>query len=180
MPPPKKTAKKAAKKAAKKSAGHRYGEHHQANDMRRAYEHMGRLQVLGKLLKTSARDAVDALSELAHKQIEGGYNKDAADLLRASEHLSFAFLAEDDSPVSAELEQSISEHFDELMRRADEHSEDQERHSSVLAGLYQSFRKSALKAFKDRAFHQALEFVRAAEALAHVKQNGPEQVREWR
>jgi hypothetical protein len=171
MPPP----KKAAKKAAKKGAGHPQDEHHQANDLRRAYEHMGRLEVLRKSLKSSMAEAVAELTKLAQREIEGGHNKDAADLLRASEHLSFAVLA-GDSPVggriSAELERSISEHFDELRRRAAEHWEDKERHSSTLVKLYQSSHKSAIKAFKDGAYHQALEFARAAEALAHVKQDG--------
>jgi hypothetical protein len=157
VPPP--------KKAAKKAAGHHHDRHRQANDLRRAYEHMGRLEVLQKSLKSSSADAVDALTKLAQKEIEGGHNKDAADLLRASEHLSFAVPA-DDSPRgglrSTELVQSISEHFDELTRRADEHWEDQERHSSILARLYQSSRKNAVK---------ALECARAAEALAHVKQS---------
>jgi hypothetical protein len=79
-------------------------------------------------------------------------------------------------PISAELKRSIAEHFDELTRRAEEHWEDKELHSSILAVLYQSSRKSAVKAFKDGAYHQALEFARAAEALAHVKQDGPQRL----
>ena len=59
----------------------------------------------------------------------------------------------------------------ELTRRADEHWDIEEQHSSVLAGLYQSVRKSAIKTFKEGAYHQALEFARAAEALAHVRQD---------
>jgi Calcineurin-like phosphoesterase len=46
MPPPKKAAKKAAKKAVKKTAGHHHDKHHQAKDLRRACEHMGRVAVL--------------------------------------------------------------------------------------------------------------------------------------
>jgi hypothetical protein len=174
MPPPKKAAKKSAKKAAKKSAGHHQDTHHQANDLRRAYEHMGRLEILQRSLKSSTADTVAELTRLAQKAIVGGHNKDAADLLRASEHLSFAVLAGENPEagrIPAELEQSITEHFDELLRRADEHWEDQERHSSTFAGLYQSSRKSALSAFKRGAYHQALEFARAAEALAHVSQD---------
>lgn len=171
MPPP----KKAAKKAPKKSVGHHHDKHHQANDLRRAFEHMGRLEVLRGSLKTSAADTVGVLVRLAQKEIEGGHGKDAADLLRASEHLSFAVLAGDSSAIgriSAELKRSITEHFDELMRRAEEHWEDKEQHSSTLAGLYEGSGKSAFKAFKAGAYHQALEFARAAEALAHVREDG--------
>jgi hypothetical protein len=47
MQPPKNAAKKAAKKTAKKTVGHHHDKHHQPNDLRRAYEHMGRVAVLG-------------------------------------------------------------------------------------------------------------------------------------
>ncbi|NYF92242.1 hypothetical protein RBB79_00185 [Tunturiibacter empetritectus] len=176
MLPPKKAAKKAVKKAAKKPAGRHHDKHHQANDLRRAYEHMGRLEILRKSHKSLTADAVGELTKLAQKEIEGGHHKDAADLLRASEHLSFAALAGDShgsTRISAELEQSITEHFDELTRRADEHWEGHTGQSSILDALYQSSRRSAVRAFKDRDYHQALEFARAAEALAHVKQGGP-------
>lgn len=175
MPPTKKAPKKAAKKAAKKRAGHDYDKHHQAKDLRRAYEHLGRVEVLRGNLESSSGDAIAELIKLAQQEIKDGHSKDAADLLRASEHLSFAFLAGDKagvSRISAELQQSITEHFDELMRRADEHWEEKQ-HSGNLVALYQSSRKSASKSFKNGAFHRALEFARAAEALAHVKQHGP-------
>jgi hypothetical protein len=168
--------KKAARKTAKKTVGHHHDKQPQANDLRRAYEHMGRLEVLRKSLDSSAAGAVDALTKLARSEINGGHIKSAADLLRASEHLSFAGLAED-SPIgghiSIELERSIKEHFDELTRKADEHWGDKVRHASTLTEHYQCFRKSAAGAFKNGAYHQALEFARAAEALAHVRQDAP-------
>ncbi len=176
MPPPKKAAKKAAKEAAKKSAGHDHDKHHQAKDLRRAYEHMGRVAVLRQSSKSSATDAVAELTALAQGAIKDGHTKDAADLLRASEHLSFAVFAGEVSPivrVSAELKESITEQFDELTRRADEHWGKEKEHSSILTEIYQSGRNSAINTFKTRAYHQALEFARAAEALAHVKQHGP-------
>ena len=175
MPPPKKAAKKAANKAAKKVAGHPHEKHHQAKDLRRAYEHLGRVAVLRESSKSSATDAVAELTALAQRAIKDGHTKDAADLLRGAEHLSFAVLAGEVSAivrVSAELKESITEHFDELMRRADEHWREEEEHSSILTSIYQSARSSATKTFKTRAYHQALEFARAAEALAHVKQHG--------
>ena len=69
MPPP--------RKAAKKTAKHPHDKHHQANDLRRAYEHMGRLELLGKTQRPSAFEAVGALTKLARSEMEGGYKKAA-------------------------------------------------------------------------------------------------------
>ena len=168
MPPP--------KRAAKKIPGRHHENHHQANDLRRAYEHMGRVAVLGQSSTSPMADAVAELTTLAQRSIKDGHGKDAAELLRASEHLCFAVLAGEVAAavgISADLKQSITEHFHELTRRADEHWEEEEEHSHILAGIYHSARTGAAKAFKARAYHQALEFARAAEALAHVKQHGP-------
>lgn len=135
---------------------------------------MGRLEILRRSLKSSTPNIVTELTRLAQGAIEGGHNEDTADLLRASEDLSFAVLAGENlgaGRIPAELEESITEHFHELMRRADEHWEDIEQHSSALAALYQSSRKSAVRVYKGGAYHQAIEFARAAEALAHVRQD---------
>ena len=174
MPPLKTVASKAAKKAAKKAAGHHHDKHHEAKDLRRAYEHMGRLEILRKSLDSSTEDSVAKLAKLAQKMIASGHNKDAADLLRASEHLSFAHLAGDVAGVgslSSKLEATITEQFEELTRKADEHWS--EEHSGIVAALYKRSRKSALKALKEGAYYQALEYARAAEALSHVKQTEP-------
>lgn len=168
MPPPKKSAKKAAKKAA----GHHHHKHHQENDLRRAYEHMGRTAILRQASKSSRMDAVAELTSLAQQAIKDGHSKDAADLLRASEHLGFAVLAGEVSGVvrvSADLKEAITDQFDDLTRRADEHWEEEEAHSQTLTAIYEGSRESATRAFKVRAYYQALEFARAAEALAHVK-----------
>ena len=174
MPPPKKEAKQAPKKTTKKAAGHDHHKHRQANDLRRSYEHMGRIAILRQSSKSSETDAVAELTTLAQQAIKDGHSKDAADLLRASEHLSFAVLAGEVSAivrVSADLNESITEHFDDLTRRADEHWEEEEEHSKTLTEIYEFSRKGAARAFKARDYHQALEFARAAEALAHVKQH---------
>ena len=173
MPPPKKAVKKAVKKSAKKAAGHHHDKHHQAKDLRRAYEHMGRLQVLESALTSSAADAVGVLARLAQHAVEGGNHKGAADLLRASEHLSFAALADkrpDTVRLAAELESSIEEQYVDLSRRADDHWEDNGQQSVLVTAIYERARNSAAKAFKNGAYHRALEFARAAEALAHVDQ----------
>ncbi len=115
------------------------------------------------------------LTKLAQGAISGGHNKEAADLLRASEHLGFALLGGNDrfgGNVSPQLERSIAEHFDELMHRAEKHWKEGKR-SSILREIYASSCESASRAFRARAYHQALEFARASEALAHVKLHGP-------
>ncbi len=174
MPPPKKAAKKAPKKAAKKKPGHHHDKHHQSNEVRRAFEHLGRVAILRNSLKSPRAEAVAGLTTLAQQAINDGDSKNAADLLRASEHLSFAILAggvAGEVRISAELKQSITEHFDELTRKADEHWK--EEHPDMLAEIYQGARESAANALKTHAYHQALEFARAAEALAHVKRQDP-------
>jgi hypothetical protein len=176
MPPPKKAAKKAAKNDVRKTARHHHDKHRQARDLRRAYEHMGRVAVLRQASKSLETDAAAELTALAQKAIKDGHHKDAADLLRALEHLGFALMAGEVSEVvrvSAELKDSITEQFHELTRRAAEHWDVEQKHSGVLNDIYQSACRSASHAFKAGAYHQALEFARAAEALAHVKQHGP-------
>lgn len=74
--------------------------------------------------------------------------------------------------ISAELKRSITKHFDELLGRANDHREGHEKRSSILTVLYERSRTSAVRAFDGGAYHQALEFARAAEALAHVRQDG--------
>jgi len=69
MPPPKKAAKKAAKKSAKKAAGHHHNKHYQEKDLRRAYEHMGRVAVLRQASESSGMDAVAELTTLAQQAV---------------------------------------------------------------------------------------------------------------
>jgi len=186
MPPP----KKAAKKAAKKLAMHHADKHHdhekkphkdskkEGKDLRRAFEHMRRVAILQPTLQPSAADTVTTLATLARQQLASGNNKDAADLLRGSEHFSFAVSAGNDSDevkgvkLSNGLVLAVREQFEELCERADEHWSEEEDRPDALTAIYQSARKSAAKAFKGGEYYQALEFVRAAEALAHVKMHG--------
>ena len=162
-------------KKAKKGAKHQDDPHRQGNDLRRAYEHMGRLEVLLKSLRSSTAEAVSTLTEIALTEMDGGHNKSAADLLGAAEHHSFAVLAGKAAPaasLSEELKHSITEHFDELLERAEDHWEDHREQISPLAGLYKASRANAVKALQQGAYYPALEFARAAEALAHVRPSG--------
>lgn len=170
MPPP----KKAAKKAAKKHAPH-YEAHHHGKDLRRAYEHLGRVEILRRCQPSLTGGPLQTLAALAQRELAAGHLKDAADLLRGAEHLIFAALAEDavKSPKpSPQLAEAIEEQFHELTARADEHWERAEAHAGELALIYGNCRESAARAYDNGRFHQALEFARAAESLAHAGKHG--------
>jgi hypothetical protein len=168
--PAKKAAKKSAKKAAKKAA-----HHHPSHDLRRAYEHLGRIETLESALNPAAANSVSTLAALAQQELASGHGKSSADLLRAAEHLSFAALAPEgaDTRVSPDLKAAIAAEYDHLLRRAADHwSEPAPRHPAV-ASLYPATLKQAQTAFKSAAYRQALELARAAEALAHITRQGP-------
>jgi hypothetical protein len=160
MPP----AKKAAKKRAK-PAPHKYDE---GKELRRAFEHTGRVDILRRSLSPSAAEAISALVAMASAELASDRNHEAAELLRASEHLSFAALAAPpvEAPLTPELQGALEEQFEELRRRAEEHWEANQR--GKLASIYNKAHEAALRSFSRRAWHQALEFARAAEALSHV------------
>jgi hypothetical protein len=164
-----------------KAAKHAGPKHHQAKDLRRAYEHLGRVEAIQQTLPPSSQNDIHTLVTLAEKELNGAHNKDAADLLRAAEHLSFAALAETDTKkpkLSEQLETAITEELEHLTRKASEHwdnEEESERHLTVTALFHRSLETSA-KALSHRAYWQALELARAAEALAHVKKHGPDQL----
>lgn len=88
---PKKAHKKAAKKAPKK--GPKHHEEHGGRDLRRAYEHLGRLHALQGLLASEVAGQVKGLTGLAESRLQADDAKSAADLLRAGEHLAFGSLA---------------------------------------------------------------------------------------
>jgi hypothetical protein len=169
--PAKKAAKKAAKKMAKRFAHHR----HPAHDLRRAYEHLGRVDILEGALAGTHFRYVSALAELAEQQLASGHPRNAADLLRAAEHICFAALAPEDRPgpvslVSAELKAAIADELKNLTRRAEEHwpdAEDEQPHP-VIDTIYRAALDQARLAFSSGAYRPALELARAAEALAHL------------
>jgi hypothetical protein len=180
MTPPKKAAKKAPKKAAKKSAmkmPHLPPEKGKdRKDLRRAYEHMGRIEALqASLGAESALLAIRGLGSLARTELESGHAGDAADLLRGAEHLSFAAMTggiDQTGVVSADLEGAIRDHFAKLMERAAEHWQEENGKLGELNETYVLARQGATDAMEAGAFHQALEYARAAETLAQVKLHG--------
>ncbi len=171
--PAKKAAKKVASKAAKKAP-----HHHPSRDLRRAYEHLGRIEILEGALVGSAYVEVSSLANLAEQQLVSGHAKNAADLLRAAEHISFAALAPHESStgtprVSAELKAAIAGEIDHLRQRAEDHWAEGDDDRRVLEGLYSRTLKQARMAYARGMYRPALELARAAEALAHVTDGLP-------
>ncbi len=164
--------KKAAKKHAKKHEGkHHDKKHHAGKDVRRAYEHLGRLEALQAVLPAGSVSQVRQLSELAQQAIRDDDSKSAADLLRAAEHLSFAALAAAgkeklDNPA---LGEALTAEFEHLWGKAEEHWDDgDDGREPVVAALYAKSLEAAETAMQKGSYRRAMEFVRAAEALAHT------------
>jgi hypothetical protein len=170
--------KHSARKAApKKHADDKPGKdkhakkHGHSKDLRRAFEHMNRVQCLHGSLKRTAARSIDVLAALAQQELTSGEEENAADLLRAAEHLAFAFLADDavTDSLPPELLAAIHEQFERLQHKANEHWKEQHKPHGELARIYEAAKTASAKALKEEQYHRALEFQRAAEALAHVE-----------
>jgi hypothetical protein len=169
MPPPKKAAKKAAKHASR----HADPKHRESKDLRRSFEHLGRIEALHSTAAL-AQD-VGLLVTFARQQLKDGDASNAAEFLRAAEHLSFASLASQNAipiKVSGATEQAIEDEFQHLSRKAEEHW-DPRGANSQIAAIYDATLDNAQRAFKKSSFHVAMESIRAAEALARVEPLGP-------
>jgi hypothetical protein len=164
--------KKAEKKAAKKSAKDHGKKHHEGKDLRRAYEHLGRLSGLEKLLSGGVRTQIGLLTDLAQRSLQEGEQKTAADLLRAGEHLGFGSLASQAkaSRLSDDLASAIDVEYEHLVDKAEEHwgKHDGNRPGGIEE-VYESMLDAANVAYGKGAYRRALEFARGAEALAHVR-----------
>ncbi len=159
-----------AKKAAKKAAKHVHHEDNGTKDIRRAYEHLGRVQILhGSLDKQAIKD-IATLTMLAEQQLAGERMKDAADLLRAAEHLSFGALnsSKAEKRIDPKLEEEIGKEFHHKLEKAEEHWTEKSDHHAAVQDIYTSVTERALKAFQNGAYRRALELARGAEALAHA------------
>ena len=168
-------------KAAKKSAKHHDPKHDSAKDLRRAHEHLGRVDILQRVLQPKQADDVKSLVTLAEQELENGHRKDAADLLRAAEHFSFAALAHETAEpdeVSGDLENALSEEFEHLTMKAEEHWEHEEERHKLVATLYTGALKHSRKALERGRYRQAMELIRAAETLAHVKKHDPNELQD--
>lgn len=148
-----------------------------ANELRHAYECLGRIEILEGALAGSPFVDVTALANLAQQQLGAGYPGNAADLLRSAEHLCFAALAPahvNDSLVNPELKRAITVEFETTTRRAEEQwHEDERANRHVIEDLFARALDKARHAFTRGAFRPALEFARAADALSCVREGLP-------
>lgn len=168
MSPPERAASKDAAKATKTSAAH----HPNSHDLRRAFEHFGRIEMMrASGLSAMSLGAVDIMVLFARHEWEAGFAHNAADLLRAAEHICFgarlfdSTLFESIPPI---LHDSVIAHFRELMHRADHHWHDAS-HPFEFVAVYKFAQEMANQAIERNAYQAALEYARAAEALAHLR-----------
>ena len=151
---------------------------HPGDDLRSAYEHLGRVEIIEGALAGSPFVDVAALANLAQQQLGSGHARNAAHLLRSAEHLCFASLAPaqvTDALVGADLKSSISAEFEALMQRAEQRWTDdaEEISREVIARLFADIVAQARRAFARGAFRPALELARAAESLSDVGEGLP-------
>ena len=147
----------------KKAAKHPDKKHHEAKDLRRAYEHMGLVEILQQISQPLFADEVNVLGTMAQQALQSGHPKEAAELLRSAEHLSFASLAGENAKsgrLAEDLEKAIMDEFEHLTGNAEEHWEHGgDRHKAITA-IYKNSLKKANQAMKQREYHRALELAR--------------------
>jgi hypothetical protein len=163
--------KSAAKKSAAKKIAAKHAEHAE-RDLRRAYEHMGRLEALRPLLAEGAAGEIEILLRFAQGSLTGNDAKSAAELLRAGEHLAFGSLASGarDAAADERVREAAETECFRLLERAEEHWEEHSAAPALpLERLYRDALKRSEEAGRKGALRRALEFARAAEALAHVE-----------
>ena len=160
------------RRAVKKSA------HHPMHDLCRAYEYQGRIEILEAALAGSPYCEVSALSALAEQELAAGHPHNAAELLRAAEHITFAALAPYAAgcppPISAELKAAVIAEFNHITCCAELHWSESNPdsqseatfHHGPVAVIYANALGEARRAFIRGAYRPALELARAAEALA--------------
>ena len=176
--PEKKAAKKTvhkvahtvSKKVAKKSAKH--AKEHGSKDLRRAFEHLGRVTILEASLTGTAAAEITTLAAIAQQEIHAGHAEEAAELLRAAEHLCFGELSDaagKAGPVSEGLTAAIDDEFERRTRKAADHWDDDKTHHAAIEAIYTSALTRARTAYNQGKLRRALEFARAADALARVK-----------
>jgi len=146
--------------------------------LRRAYESLGRIDILEGALTGSSFSNVSSLLELAQQKLVADQPEDAADLLRAAEHLCFAALAPQTAgsapQIPAELIAAVTAEFDNLACSAEAHWSESDSgsdsHTALphgpVAAIYTSALEDARQAFTCGAYRPALQLARAAEDLA--------------
>ena len=141
------------------------GTKHEARQLQRVYEHLGRVESLERMAP-SPNASARTLVALAREQMQAGRVKDAAELLRAAEHFCFAALAAatDDATVAAPVEAAVRAEWARLVEKA----EPREDGGRGWRALQARALEEAGHALAEGGYHRALELARAAEALGHV------------
>lgn len=174
---PKKAAKKVAKKAAKKAPS-KHASNKRSQDLRRSYEHFGRVADLLPLIEDHS-DSLIKMVTLGKGLLQAGSPKEAADVFRASEHFAFGTLAArapEDTSLSSSLTEGLQDEYAQLLERADEHAGVGEL-SKPVTTLFRLLRGEAVRAYRSKKYRAASELARGAEALAHVKSDIPGRLR---
>ena len=188
-----KTIKKHAKKslAKKHAAKHHPAKHapkkHDAKhephgkegkggkDLRRAYEHLARVQVLltHRSAEPKLRTAAEHLASLVTEDLRGDHvaPKLVAELARAAEHIAFAgFVAHDEKklPWSARIEAALDDEYRKLSKEAElsKKAKHGGERGEAVRTLHESVASAAEAARAVRNYTKAMECARAAEALA--------------
>jgi len=148
--------------------------HGNGEDLRRAYEYLARIDILEGALSGASFCDVSSLVALALRALAAGRSREACDLLRTAEHISFAAQAPAGYSASAirvceELGEAIEAEFDLLIRRAELMREQRSspRHGQ-LPDLCARTLTDAREAYAEQAFGRALELARAAALLANL------------
>jgi len=151
-----------------------------SEDARRAYEHFGRIEILEGGLAGSPFVDVSTLANLAQQQLDTGHPQNAANLLRAAEHLSFAALAPKETSdlsnrIPPELKAAVASELERLTRTAEDRWEDSEKSANrtVIKSIFAEALDRARHAFTRGAYRPALQLARAAEALSQVAHGLP-------
>jgi len=143
------------------------------DDLRRAYEHLARIDILEGALYGPAFCDVSALAALALNELKAGRTRDAADLLCAAEHISFAAQTPGGYAsaigISDELRSAIHAEFENLVRRAglSRQSPSIARYGLVPEVCARTL-QMAQDAYTEELFGRALELARAADLLAEI------------
>ena len=172
--PPKKSDKHREEKHRPEK--HREEKHPKSGDLRRAFEHLGRVHLLQPSIEPAHTAEIDGLLALARRELAERHEKNAAELLRAAEHLCFAAIAgepAEGAKLSTELIAAVREEVDHLASQAAKHRKDEPTETSEVSKICETAKQRAAEALRAGACHRALELSRAVEALAHVKAQAP-------
>jgi hypothetical protein len=142
-------------------------------DLRRAYQSLARIDILEGALYGPAFCDVSTLVALALTELNAGHHREAADLLCAAEHISFAAQVPHGYAsaigVSNELRRALCAEFEALVESADRfrRQPSSPRHG-VLPELCTRTLQLAQEAYAEELFSRALELARATEILAEI------------